>query len=101
MVRLHRSTVHRAYALWACPRAAINSQRHRDVGRLAQLLGDLACHAIRQARSRPVRPIGAAMLCRGKITVTSAPGSSASWRIRSTAHPARLRPGQSTNSSGT
>ena len=27
MVRLHRSTEHRAYALWACPRAAINSQR--------------------------------------------------------------------------
>src|SRR5690349_18481636 len=27
MIRLHRSTEHRAYALWACPRAAINSQR--------------------------------------------------------------------------
>src|SRR5690242_12220234 len=27
MIRLHRSTEHRAYALWACPRAVINSQR--------------------------------------------------------------------------
>jgi hypothetical protein len=27
MVRLHRSTEHRVYALWACPRAAINGQR--------------------------------------------------------------------------
>jgi len=30
MVRLHRSTEHRAYALWACSRAAINNVRHRQ-----------------------------------------------------------------------
>jgi len=37
----------------------------------------------------------------GKITVTCAPGSSASRRTRSAAHRVSLRPGQSTSSSGT
>jgi hypothetical protein len=84
-------------------RCAPGSDAALDGGMMIATLGTrLTTPAILSAM-RPCSslPVCGEKLRPGKITLTCAPGDSASWRTRSSAHLVSPRSGQSTNSSGT